>query len=488
MTESLPPHIELACKNDFSYFCKYVLNQKVGACHKEIIKELEKKEKHLLVMMARGHFKTWMISRAFTLWKIWSTPEKEHLEIGLETSNMTQTQFILAELISAEIKKNPILSKVLLPDNMFHATWSSKMIVTKNGHRVVAMPFGRKGFHFDYLISDDLQQESETSSASVSIDAIKRTFWNSSWPMTQSRRGFHIVIGTPISLDDLYAEFVGDDTPDWKCLKFPAVITDKDGKWLRPSFPEHFDLEQLEVIKRNSPIWAWQSEYMLQPLGAGTSLFPPELIKHAMNMPKPTIEVPEYYIPTDEEKEDIHTIDKSKFIQYYGGWDVALSQKEGSDFAAFVVIGKAPNVPLWIETFWNLKITDEEQLQKVRDLHQTFRFSKVVVERTGIGYALAQKATRDPGLATFVEPFDTTHSSKSRIVGNLELLMQNKNLCLNGFKKIAEELATFGIKTKGGKQTFEALAGHDDIVIALCLAVHASGGYLPHSTPSAMMY
>ena len=461
----LPPHILLACRNSFRYFCKYIMDQKIGAFHEEIITHLETSPKNLLVEAARGHFKTYIISRSYPLWLMWRQSSKK-LVIGLQTSNMTQTKFILDLCVNA-IENNKYLRDVLYPKDIYHATWSAIRFKTENGHEMIAQPFGRKGYHYDVLISDDLQQESDSGGTSVSIEAIKRSFWSASAPMTNARSGKHLVIGTPISLDDLYHDF--DDKPLWDHLHYPAVIVDENGLWQRAQFPEHYSLEKLTDMKNNMPPWAWQTEYMLDPIGAGTSLFPSDTIKKCLQF---------------------KLIERNpEGSSFYYGWDVALSDKASADFFAFIVLRKMPDGTLYmVHKLWD-KLKEEDQMEKVRALHSQYGFSKGVIEQKGLSFSMAEKVSKDYTLGHSVEKFVTNHTNKEKLIGDLRLVMDNGLLNLMGDQDIARELASFGkVKKADGSETFRALSGHDDLVMALAMAVYAAGGWLPKKHMDGMLY
>jgi len=465
-SDPLPPHVITLCRNSFQTFCKYVRAHKVGRMHQEVIDELQTNDKHLVIILPRGHFKTTIFSEDFPLWEMWRTTEKQ-LIIGIQTSNVPQSKYILGVIMDA-IENNPTLKEILLPDDIYHATWSSSHIKTKNGHEVLVQPFGRKGFHYDILISDDLQQEAATASSSMSIESIKTTFWSSSFPMTQTRHGKHLMIGTPISYDDLYSEF--DGKPGWKKIMYPAVITDSEGKWLAPQLPEHFSLERLKDIRDNMPIWSWQSEYMLNPVGAGTAAFPGDLVRAGMTMTFPK----EYY-------------DNEHNAQFYCGHDVALSEKEGSDYAAIVILKRIGSFPLRVVKKWHGKCSEEEQLDIVRQFNKEYHFRKYVIEQKGLSYSMAEKASKDHTLAGSIEKFSTSHANKEKLIGDIRLMLENKMLCLEGDEQLARELNSFGLVTVNGLQKFRALSGHDDLVMALGLAIYAAGGYLPKKKPSGSM-
>lgn len=440
-----------------------------GRMHEEIIGELEGGDRHLCIELPRGHFKTTLFSEDFPLWKMWKTHDKK-LAFGIQTSNMTQSKYILGTVMDA-IESIPTLYETLYPDNLQH--WSAGYIKTKNGHEMMAQPFGRKGLHYDYLMSDDLQQEAATASAALSIEDIKTVFWQASYSMINARGGKHLVIGTRITNNDLYSEF--EEKPKWRHVKYPAVITDPDGKWLAPQFPEfprYSTLELLGAIRDDMPPWSWQSEYMLDPIGSGTSVFPKELIKQSM-----TLKYPDNYGEMEK-----------KWCKYYLGHDVALSEKRGSDFFAMVVLKRALNCPLRVVKKVKGKADEETQFEIIRKLNEDYHFSKYVIEQKGLSYAMAEKAAKDFTLASSCEKFNTNHANKDKLIGDVRLLMENKLLGLDGDQDIALELGSFGLVTVNGLQTFRALSGHDDLVMALGLAVYAAGGYIQSKKQPAGFY
>jgi hypothetical protein len=452
--------LELA-KDNFTIFCEYVLKQKVGQFHNEIITELIDTNKNVVVMAARGHFKSTIFSTCFPLWQFWRTDDKK-IEISVQSHNMSQARKIMG-WVTDKIENIPILKSKLFPDDIFRAKWSGNHIVTKNGHEMYCRAFGHRGDHVDFSIVDDPLQDEEARS-SMTMQSIKDTFWAAVFPITQSRRGKHIIVGTPMSYDDLYSDF--SDKPNFVTMRYPAVLTDEEGNWLEPLFPEHFTLVQLKNIKDNMPSWAWQQEYMLDPVGSGNSLFPKDLIDKCVNL--------EYIEPEESVK---------KYTQYFMGCDIALSDSDRADNACFIVIEKTPGFPLKVidDIFLRKGIHSEQQIEIIKQKNSFYNFSKIVIEKTGLAQIMAKKAVQE--LPSIVEEFDTTHSKKEQILGNLELLMRNNMLKLPDNKKLISELSKFGIKLKQGKQTFEALSGHDDQVMALAFACYAAGGWAKEFKP-----
>jgi hypothetical protein len=179
---------------------------------------------------------------------------------------------------------------------------------------------------------------------------------------------------------------------------------------------------------------------------------------------------------------------EQKWCKYYLGHDVALSEQRGSDYFAMVALKRVLNAPLRVVRKMRAKGSEEEQFEIIRQWNADYHFSKYVIEQKGLSYAMAEKAAKDFTLAASIEKFNTTHASKDHIIGDLRLGMENKLIGLDGDQDIALELGSFGLVTVNGLQTFKALTGHDDLVVALALAFYAAGGWLPKKKATGSFY
>lgn len=461
---NLVANLDPVCEADFASFVKYKLGKKIGKFHREIIEKLEISTKHLHVQASRGFFKTTIISICYPLWCLWK-PQKRKLNIGIVSHSLSRSSEIM-RLIKQEIMERPEIAKRVLPEDMHHAIWSATEIITKKGHRVVCVPPGGvQGEHFDLLILDDIQRDEDGTGAALAN--LKKTFWNVICPIVNARKGKMLVVGTPLSFDDLYSEI--KENSGFMFMKYPAVKVNERGDWIESIFPEHYTIEDLQKIRDGLPSWAWQSQYMLNPIGAGTGLFPLELINSCID---PTI---------GQINEDTAQIKRN--CAHYIGCDIALSEDKRADSSCFVVIRKnfeTNELSMIYKQIPPKGTTSDEQVTRISNLAKIYGTSKVVIEQKGLGYSLAQKAFME---IPAVEKFDTTRSKKEQILGNVELLMRNKKLKLPKDDAMINELMSFGLKRKiDGTETFEALSGHDDQVMALALACYAAGGWTSNAT------
>ncbi len=457
-------------KRSFGAFCRRIVHQKIGKMHIEIINQLESGKKHLAVMAARGHFKTYVMSRSFPLWIIYK--EIEPKVIIIVSMNQTQSRRILG-LIRDEIKSN-----IYFKNFKFKIDSADKIQVyipgTNKFHTIVSIPLGTRGEHGDYVISDDVMKDDE-GRTTASMAKLKDTWWKAQFPMAMARgdsftnaydvnthkkrkHGLHLVIGTPVSFDDLFSDLkeLADKNDTWVFLRYPAIK--EDGT---PQFPEHYSKEMLEEIKNSITTWAWEQEYMLNPVGDGFSIFTPDMIERASNL-------------DFNENED---------KTYYIGCDVAMSNKSTADNSAFFVLSKSKGNKIKIEEIWHEKgVSEDKQIEIIKKLKRKYNIQKGFIERKGLTYSMANKVVTDPELVGFIDTWNPTNEEKAKIIGNLQLVMKHNMLyipkTLPKYNTLVHELLSFALINVNGSQKYKAMTGHDDMVIGLALAISAAGGWV----------
>lgn len=437
---------------NFEYFCKVVLRQKIGRMHKEWIAEAMNKEKHLCVESARGHFKTTILSIDFPLWIMFN--QKESKTFVILSASLEQSTEIMQNL-KRNIEDNPFLREVLYPDNIHSTKWSETQIRTKNGHRVLCIPFGdaARGKHPDYCICDDvLKAEVQTD-----VEDAKRIFYGVIYPTVQAKRGKIIVVGTPVSFVDLLADL--STKPNFTFIKYPAIITDTSGNWVSPQFPEHFDLAQLRSVQETMPAHLWAREYMCNPVSGETSVFPPEVIKKCL-MAYPAAQ---------------SLCAASKETTRYMGGDVAVSMGKGADWSVYTTLERAGSGPLLVKDIVRRHISTEENISLVVSLNEIHRPSRIYVEKTGVGWGVAEGCRKHPVIGSIVTMFDTKAASKEKMLSRLEVYMRNGKLLIPQNDLLIQELSQFAYKKgKDGRWDYESLGEHDDMVMSLALALEAA--------------
>jgi hypothetical protein len=203
---------------------------------------------------------------------------------------------------------------------------------------------------------------------------------------------------------------------------------------------------------------------MLKAISTKNAIFPEDLINQAINL----------------EYQEIKEEDKSA-IEYYLGWDVALADSTSADYSAICVVSRANNRPLRVEEIWHEKIGEDEQFRIVTQLVRKYKIVHGYIEKKGISESIARKVCTYPELSGIIESWNPTNDSKANILGNVNLLMKHKMLKLDlnirYTDKLKSEMMFFGIVNRNGNQSYKALSGHDDLVIGVCLAISAAGGW-----------
>lgn len=172
------------------------------------------------------------------------------------------------------------------------------------------------------------------------------------------------------------------------------------------------------------------------------------------------------------------TIHKKGVDCYFGiDWGAGTSNDE----TAITVFNSLKQM-IHIEGFNGL---DETQtIDRIVELVKQFNPKKVLVEMNSIGrvfYGLLQKKLNSLGLNVAVTGFNTTNESKSRLVNNFQIAVQNNEVTILNDEKLLYQLSTFESKpTPTGKVTYAAAKnGRDDRIMSTLLAFNcvSTGSY-----------
>lgn len=151
---------------------------------------------------------------------------------------------------------------------------------------------------------------------------------------------------------------------------------------------------------------------------------------------------------------------------YMMGLDLARK----SDFSVAKIIdsdGRVVAMDRFNLLSWSL------QVERVAQLYQTFRCTKVVADATGVGDAIIEQLEAQ-GLN--VEPYIFTVPSRRILLEELILSFDNCSIRIpdtETFRVVRDELESFEYTMDGQTIRYEAPAGsHDDCVMALALANH----------------
>ena len=254
MDEELNQVVQLA-KSNFLFFCKYILNMGIGEHHKEWA-ELLRTEPRILIESARGHGKSWFISKAYPIWLLY----RNFQPIDVLTVSFSEKQAVeLLKMVSDEVMRNPNLAH-LRPSSQ--QKWTETYLEFKGGHKIRGVGFGTsvRGLHPTHIIVDDpLKDEGGMNPEE------QYKYFMGALSGTAVRNTQICVIGTPLDSGDLLEQL--ETNPIYKFRAYPAI---KDGL---PLFPTLYTIEELRKREEEIGSLAFSREYLLQRVDPQTQVF-----------------------------------------------------------------------------------------------------------------------------------------------------------------------------------------------------------------------
>lgn len=428
------------CNLDFPFFCEYILGCKLDNFHKEPMQYIST-NRFILIVWPRGHLKTTIWSEAYPIWRLW---KETGIEIAITSSALEQSQRIIED-IQTKISDNEFLRE-LVPKNRSDS-WNKSQLNTENKNKCYQKPFNStaRGTHADYLIIDDILREEN-----LSQEQLKDYFWSIFFPTVQTRGGQIIVVGTPMTTKDLFAELA--ENKEWKSIKKACVKVDVSGKWIEPIWKNRFTLEELIKIKESQGSLRFEREYMCNPLGGGATIF--------KNIKIGTHEELDKALPNED---------------YFMGCDIAMQTGVKRDFLAFCILGKDMKTGMIkqrkLERYkgWG----EDEIIKRIIELNHKFHFKKVFMENIGLSVGLVKTFKRIPDVQ--MEGFLTNRAGKEALISAINVGFETGILEILDNTIQYNELIAFKAKedARSGKVTYEGVGEHDDTVIALGLAMEA---------------
>lgn len=146
--------------------------------------------------------------------------------------------------------------------------------------------------------------------------------------------------------------------------------------------------------------------------------------------------------------------------------------RHGDDRAVFISLDSEGNV-------FDVQVEDDTSLTEVEgiveDLHNSYRYSRIVIDETGLGGGPVDSLKQQ---IPVIEGLTFTLQSKQEIYQTLRKEMQNEVITIPDRRDVITELRSIERETTPrGRMKYQAESGgHDDIPDALALAVWASKG------------
>lgn len=210
----------------------------------------------------------------------------------------------------------------------------------------VGGPLTGRGAHL-LLIDDPVKNREEADSE---IMRKKTKDWYTSTAYTRLMPGGRVVvIQTRWHEDDLAGWLQTEHGHEgWVSLNLAAISEDGSALW-----PEQYDVDALERIKRALPARDWSALYQQQPAPEEGDYFKAEWFKPVAKLPD------------------------AKTLRVYGGSDYAVTA-DGGDYTVHVVVGVDPEERIYILDLWRKQSASD---------HWVSSFCDLVIAHKPIGWA-----------------------------------------------------------------------------------------------------
>lgn len=322
--------------------------------------------KRLIVMAPPRHGKSWLISKYFPAWYVGTHQEHRIILSSYESEFAAKWGAAAKELIAEH--GLPVFGVRLHPDSAAAARWDLQ------GHDGGMVSVGAggaltgKGAHV-FIIEDPIKNEAEANSATQRENLWS---WFQSVAFTRLEPGAAMIVcGARWHEDDLIGRLL-ESGDQWEVIRLPALAEDDDPLGREPGealWPERFDGEALESIRRQIGSYAWSALYQQSPVTQGGNIIKLEWIKYWQlagdDYPPIDVRMPD---GTTAQVHPLELQDDLYFEEVFESWDLTFKEGTTSDFCVGQVWGvkgegrylldqvrKRMDFPATIEAIRNMK-------------------------------------------------------------------------------------------------------------------------------------
>lgn len=407
--------------------------------------ETLKKNKHLVAILPRYHFKSTILGYAFTLWRLLSlNTDASMLYVSY---NQTMADYHLSE-IKKIIRRNHTLRKWLIKDLTGDAKTSFRYL-TVNGNYIEVFSGGmfsfKRGMHVNAgLVADDIMKDPDNPLALGEIEKVKDHFFQET--IFIPTRGVPVVVlGTPMTPGDLLATACQDERFD--SIVLPA-FDPVPGR--RVLMPELYDETYLKAIQKQKPA-AFASEFLLTPHYSTDGYF-----SHDELLLKEDSELQNFSISQN------HRETLKDYDYVVAGFDVG-KRKHPSHLAIF---GKKDKKVHQICSAFFDGWEYDRQAKMLNEVAFNFRLDRGIIDGTG-GSMADRSLDREWELLIF------THRSKNQMAQNLETFMLASNFTLLKDDRQHEQILAVTRELRAA----ETPTGHGDAFFSMAMAILAASSY-----------
>ena len=436
-------------KKSFEYFFTEILEFEFSDHHRDWLKGLNG-NRYYCVKASRDHGK----SVFFMSYALWLGAFNPNTHIMVFSHSLEQTlehmRFIRNNIESSDILKG------LKPQGK---PWAKSYFEFTNGSRIMAKSVGgaTRGFHPDVVVCDDILWGTTSSELQRAAD----WFYTVLLPVLH-HTGRLMMVGTPFSYNDLYAELEDKDT--FQVETYPAILSNGEPLW-----PGRWPLEALKQREESMPAIKFAREYLCEPIHDMSSMFPMSLLETARDKNLVLLDKAEQEFDENGDPAGV-------FGQHFVGWDPAIASDANADYTAMTIIRMLPD-------------SDEKQIvyslnekglnssaQKRQIIMLNSRFQPDLIELEGNNFQrMFEVELKEMREDIPIKTFMTTRQKKESMFMSLLLAFEQGQIKTpwgdersKEFTRTLEtQLSRFGMQKNG---RLESVGSHDDLAMSVALA------------------
>ena len=402
-------------------------------------------EERIAISAPTGFGKTCIFGVCYPLWISLFKPGSKCLIIS--KSIRTQSANVLEE-IKQTIEENEFLQDLLPKDKKQY--WTKEKVNMSNGSVISYSGYSQnvRGAHVDYIFCDEVATFPETD-----------IFFRDVTSRVAARKGQIAAVSTCINTTDLLAQLIAN--PNYFSKKYPAIVNGES------IWKNKFSVEDLMKIKIEQGESNFEKNYMCNPRSeAEDTIYP---LGRVMQL-------------YDYESKFTTESEGRIFI----GCDFAIAKGPWADFDAYVVIEKINNIFIIKHIEIHKGLPTPAKIRRIKQLYELYSNPevaqpKLIIDVSGIGHDIGEGLKME-GLPVTLQSFHSI--ARTRLLMNLRNLIDSKKIVIPKSKedantiKLTDELTTQLIGFRESKSkltgniTYQSTAGHDDIVMALAMAVN----------------
>jgi predicted phage terminase large subunit-like protein len=422
-----------------------------AAIHKQIAEQLERIERgdidRLMLLLPPRHGKSELASRRFPAWYLGRHPDHQFISASASVTLAEDFGRDVRNLIASQ-EYADVFDTRLAEDAQARGRWTTHAGGSYFATGVGGAIMGR-GAHV--LLIDDPFGSMADARSELARKEVHEWFTGTAYNRLE-KDGAIVLINHRMHQDDLSGRLLAQQAAGgdkWEVVELKAMSPSGEPLW-----PEKFDAEALERIKRNITAQDWAALYQQEPTAETRSYFKDEWLRPYLDNP-----------PT--------------FMSVYGGSDYAVTSK-GGDYTVHAVIGIDHQNRMFLLDLWRKQTEPKVWVDAYCDLVRKWKPSFWAEEKTqitaGIGPFIEQRSIERQAW-THREQFPTRGDKAVRaqsIRGRMSLIGLYVPAGAEWLPDLRAELLAFPT----GK--------HDDIVDALGLVGQLMDKFTPGYVPKSL--